>query len=200
MFQILKCALGGIAAVAFATAVFADGHAAQSWTLDGDASHIAFGSIKDDTVGEVHSFETLSGTVLTDGSATVEIALGSVETNIDIRNERMIEHVFKAAPSATLNAKIDMNEVAGLAVGKTAAIDLEGVLSFLGADVDIESVMFVVRLSETSVMVTTNDMLFLSAEDIGIDVGVTKLMELADLPGITRTSPVTLRLIFNADE
>lgn len=200
MFQILKSAVVGIAAAAWATIASADGHATQSWTLDGEASHIAFGSVKNDAAGEVHSFETLSGTVLPDGATTIEIALGSVQTNIDIRNERMIEYVFKNAPTATLNAQIDMAELAKLSVGDTTVLDVEGVLSFVGTDVDIDTEMFVARLSETRVMVTTNDMLFLNAEDAGIHAGVTKLMELAQLQGITRTSPVTLRLIFNADD
>ncbi|WP_299740982.1 cytochrome c family protein [uncultured Roseobacter sp.] len=200
MFHAFKYALIGFCVFGLATTSLADGHATTSWSLDGASSKIAFGSIKKDTVGEVHSFEDLTGTVAPDGSATIEIALGSVETNIDIRNERMIEYVFKNAPAATLNAQIDMAAVSGLSVGETTVIDVEGVLSFVGAAVDIEAEMFVARLSDTSVMVTTNDMLFLSAEDAGIDAGITKLMELADLPGITRTAPITLRLIFNAEE
>lgn len=200
MIYTIKNALIGLCALGFASTALADGHAATSWTLDGSTSKVAFGSIKKDTVGEVHSFETLSGTVIPDGTARIEIALNSIQTNIDIRNERMIEHVFKSAPTATLDATIDMSELDELAIGHTTVIDVEGVLSLVGVDIDIETEMFVARLSNTSVMVTTNDMLFLGTEDAGIDAGVTKLMELADLPGITRTAPVTLRLIFNADE
>ncbi|WP_299957714.1 cytochrome c family protein [uncultured Roseobacter sp.] len=200
MIYTIRNALIGLCTLGLATTALADGHTATSWTLDGATSKIAFGSIKKDTVGEVHSFETLSGTVTPDGTARIEIALNSVQTNIDIRNERMVEHVFQNAPTATLDAMIDMSEVGGLAIGETTVIDVEGVLSLVGINVDIETEMFVARLSNTAVMVTTNDMLFLSTEDAGIDAGVTKLMELADLPGITRTAPVTLRLVFNADE
>ena len=200
MYYRIKTALIGLCALGFASVALADGHASTSWTLDGAASNVAFGSIKNDTVGEVHSFETLSGTVMPDGTATIEIALGSVQTNIDIRNERMIEHVFKGAPTATLTARIDMAEVNGLAVGETTVIDVEGMLSLVGAAVDIETEMFVARLSDSAVMVTTNDMVFLSTEDAEIDAGVTTLMELAGLSGITRTAPVTLRLVFTADE
>lgn len=200
MIKKLKNALIGLCALGFASTALADGHAATSWTLDGSTSNVAFGSIKKDTVGEVHIFETLSGTVMPDGTVRIEIALNSVQTNIDIRNERMIEHVFKNAPTATLDATIDMSKLDGLAIGDTTVIDVEGVLSLVGVNVDIETEMFVARLSDTTAMVTTNDMLFLGTEDAGINAGVTKLMELADLPGITRTVPVTLRLIFNADE
>ncbi|MEM7295608.1 MAG: hypothetical protein AAF330_03130, partial [Pseudomonadota bacterium] len=43
---------------------------ADSWTLDGAASHLAFGSIKKDFVGDVHSFGGLSGSVSDDGMVT----------------------------------------------------------------------------------------------------------------------------------
>ncbi len=66
--------------------------------------------------------------------------------------------------------------------------------------IDIEAEMFVARLSDTKVLVNTNDIIFLSTEDAGITAGIDTLMELAKLPGITRTSPVTMRLIFDKVE
>jgi hypothetical protein len=147
-------------------------------------------------IGEIHSFEHISGSVSETGVVTINIDLTSVQTNIDIRNERIMEHVFKGIKEAKLSAQIDMATVSAMAVGDTAVIDVEGSLSFLGVDIAVDTEMFVARLGEDKVMVTTNDMIFLAAEDAGIDAGVSKLMELAKLSGITRTSPVTLRLIF----
>ena len=60
--------------------------------------------------------------------------------------------------------------------------------------------MFVTRLSEKQVIVTTNNMLFLSVEDLGVNDGVDMLMKLAKLPGITRTVPVTVRMVFDRDD
>lgn len=191
--KVLKTA--AVAFFAISTAV-----SAESWTLDASNSKLAFGSVKKDTVGEVHSFESLSGSVSSTGAVSVEIDLNSVQTNIDIRNERMVEHVFKQAKTANLDATIDMDELKALSVGATTVLDVEGVLSFLGANVDIEAEMFVARLSETQVLVTTNDLIWLGTEDIGITAGIDKLMELAKLPGITRAAPVTMRLMFNLDE
>ncbi|MDA8747084.1 cytochrome c family protein [Litoreibacter sp.] len=200
MFKSLKTLAVAAAVVAAGSMAQADGHAGTSWTLDGENSKLAFGSIKKDTVGETHSFGAISGSVLPDGTVSIEVDLASVETNIDIRNERMIEHVFKGIASATLTASIDMDEVNALEIGGMTVVDAEGVLGFLGASVEIEAEMFVARISETTVLVTTNDMIFVGAEDLGISPGIDKLMELASLPGITRTTPVTMRLIFNADE
>ncbi|WP_120635001.1 c-type cytochrome [Ruegeria sp. EL01] len=187
-------------AVTIASAIVASPALATSWTLDPEGSHLAYGSIKKDTVGEVNSFSSLSGHVSPDGKVEIEIDLSSVETNIDIRNERMIEYVFRKTGTATLSAEFDMQDVADLNVGGATTVDADAVLSLAGTDVEFDAEMFVARLSETSVMVSTNDMVFLSTEDAGLNAGVDKLMELANLPGITRTVPITARLIFTMDD
>ena len=186
-------ALAGMLAAAgsFATA--------ESWTLNGDSSRIAFGSVKKDVIGEVHHFGGVSGSVSADGAVALEIDLGSVETYIDIRNERMIEHVFKKTPKATINAQIDMSDVAALGVGESTVLEADGILQLVGTELDLYADMFVLRISPTQVMVSTNDMIMLSMEDVELMAGIDKLMALAELPGITRVSPVTLRLVFDLD-
>jgi len=176
------------------------GAQADTWVLDGAASHLAFGSIKKNEIGETHTFSGLSGFVDAEGSASIEIDLNSVQTNIDIRNERMIEHVFKSVGTATIDMEFDKDELGDLAVGETGLLYVEGNLSLLGTDVFVDGDMFVARLSESQVMVTSNDLIWLGVEDAGITAGIDKLMELAKLPSITRVSPVTLRFIFNASD
>ena len=176
----------------------ATGASAEGWTLDGGNSVVSFGSIKNDYNGEAHTFSDLSGTVAPDGTATVEIGLASVQTNIDIRNERMIEHVFQNAPTATLKAKVDMTAFEGLAIGESTVTEIEGDVSLLGVDAPVYMDVFVMRLDDENVMVTTHSMMFVSTEDLGIDAGIDTLQELAGLDGITRTTPVTFRLMFNA--
>ena len=84
-----------------------------------------------------------------------------------------------------------------MTVGETDLIDVEGTLTFLGAKIAVDAEMFIARLSDTKVLVNTNDLIFLSAEEAGINAGLDKLMELASLPSITRTAPVTMRLVFD---
>lgn len=184
-----------VAAMVLTAPAFAGGHAA--WKSVGDESLIAFGSVKKDVVGEVHTFGDVSGTVSEGGDVAIAIQLASVETNIDIRNERMIEHVFKGMDAvANLTGSVDMDDVNDLAVGATTVTDFEGTLSLAGVSSDIETELFVARLSEDRVLVTTSDLLMLSTADIGVNAGVDKLMELAKLPGITRVSPATVRMVF----
>lgn len=185
--------------ITIASTIIAAPAFAANWTLVSDASHLAYGTVKIDDIGEVNSFTNLSGHVGDDGWVEIQIDLSSVETNIDIRNERMIEHVFRKAATATLSAQIDMDAVSQMDVGQSETFEVDAKLSLVGTDVDFTTEMFVLRLSETSVMVSTNDMVFISAEDAGVTAGVDKLMELAQLPGITRTVPVTARLMFSQD-
>jgi len=185
-------ALTGLA-LAFAIPAFA-----ESWTLDGESSKVAFGSVKKDTVGEVHHFSSLSGSVDDSGKVSVEIDVASVETWIDIRNERIQKMVLNASPKAVLSAQIDADALGKLAPGDTTLVDVEGTLSLNSNDVPIETSLFVARLSKKKMLVTTDEMIMLSTKEAGIDDGVSELMKVAKLPGITRVSPVTLRLVFAA--
>ncbi|MGR3839178.1 MAG: YceI family protein [Cognatishimia sp.] len=183
------------AAMVLATPAFAGGHGV--WTSVGEESLIAFGSVKKDVVGEVHSFGEVAGTVGADGAVSIAIQLASVETNIDIRNERMIEHVFKGSDAvALITGAVDMDEVKDLAVGATTVVDFEGALTLGAVAADIEAELFVARLAANRVLVTTSDMLMLSTADLGVDGGIDMLQSLAKLSGITRVTPITLRMVF----
>lgn len=187
-------ALIGAASILTTGIANAGGHAA--WTSVGDQSSIAFGSIKKDVAGEIHHFENVMATVSEDGKVEIKVDLTSLETNIDIRNERMAEHVFKGNAEATIVGEIDMDEVKEIAPGDTGLVDIEAVLMLAGLEVEIEAEMLVAPLSPNRVLVTTSDFIFVSTADLGIDEGVDMLMSLAKLPGITRTTPISVRMVF----
>ena len=194
----LKKFIIAIAAMFMAVApVSAASHTMGQWVLSADESKVAFGSIKKGTVGESHHFSGVSGSVTAQGTVNIDIDLTTVETWIDKRNERMLKWVFDAMhPSAILSAQMDPTELNAIEVGGTATIPASGTLTLNGVSMNIEADMFVARLGENKVMVTTDEMIMLSMADAGIDEGISKLMELASLPSIARVSPVTLRLVF----
>ena len=173
--------------------------AAETWTLNGDMSNIAFGSVKNEYNGEVHRFSTLSGSVDAQGQVVVSVPLTSVETMIDIRNERMRELVFKNSPTATVSATVDMVALDKLGVGESMVTETEGTLSLLGQEVAIYSDLFVIRVGEDKVMVTTDGMLMLATDELGVDAAIDQLQDIAGLDSITRVSPVTVRLVFDSD-
>lgn len=167
------------------------------WKSVDESSQVAFGSIKKNVVGEVHHFSAVSGTVSDDGELKIAIDLSSVETNIDIRNERMATHVFnEGKATATISGQIDMEEINALKPGEMTVVEVETQLAFAGSENDVDAEMLVARLSENRVLVTTSDFIMLSTEDLGIDAGVDQLMKLAKLPGITRVTPVAIRMVF----
>ncbi|MEM6477517.1 MAG: YceI family protein [Pseudomonadota bacterium] len=173
---------------------------AGSWTLDGESSMVGFGSVKSDVIGESHSFSGLSGTVEEDGSVNITLNLATVNTNIDIRNERMQEHVFKMAPSAQLMAEVDMDAMEALSVGATMMTVVEGTLMFLGQEVFVDLPVVAARLSDEQVLIMSDGVTYLSTEELGIDAGIDTLMGLAGLERIDRAVPVTVRFMFNAGE
>lgn len=169
-----------------------------AWTLVPTESRIAYGSIKNDDTGEINHFKSLQGAVSDSGDVRLVIDVTSVETNVDIRNERMVKHVFDATrPEAVLAAKIDMAKLEGLAPGQFATVPVEGVLTLTGVDVDVETEMLVARLTDGRALVSTSDMIMVDTDSLGIDAGLDKLMEIAGLSGITRVTPVTMHLVFD---
>jgi len=172
------------------------GALAQNWKLDSETSHLAFGSVKNSYIGEVHTFSGLTGSATRDGAVEIEIPLASLQTNIDIRNERMTEHVFAFAPNASITAQIDMDAVDGLRPGEATIMELDAVLTLGGNDVDLYTNVFVMRTSGRSVMVSTNDMILVDTDTMGVDGGIDMLQQLANLDSITRVTPITARFIF----
>jgi len=167
------------------------------WKSVGDEARIAFGSIKNDTNGEVHHFNKVNGTVSEAGDLKLTVDLTSLETNIDIRNERIAAHIFQEGKAnAVITGEIDMEEVNSLKQGETTVVEIQATLAFAGFENDIDVEMLVARLSDDRVLVTTADFMMLSTEDLGIDEGVNILQKLASLSGITRVTPVAVRMVF----
>ncbi len=172
---------------------------AQSWLLDPAVSEVSFGSIKKDNVGEVHRFDRIDGFVTKDGAVQIALDLTSVNTNIDVRNSRLVEHLFGDFGAAGIRTQIDMGRLAQMQVGDVEIFSVYGTLDFLGLTHDLQLDMVVARLSDSRVMASSRNMIFLNAEDLGLSKGLEKLAELAKLPGITSAVPITLRFVFNSD-
>ncbi|MEM6946332.1 MAG: YceI family protein, partial [Pseudomonadota bacterium] len=188
----MKFALAAVLALAATTV------SAETWTLDGDSSMIGFGSVKSDSVGESHKFTDMTGTVSKDGMVDIVLDLGSVDTAIDIRNERMMEHVFKMTPNAQLTAEIDMEAMQSLEVGGTMMSVVEGTVMFLGQAVFVDLPVVAARLSEDQVLIMSDGVTYISTAELGIDSGLDMLQEIAGLDRIDRAVPVTVRFMFNA--
>lgn len=187
-----------VAVLSLVTGTVFSGAASAEWRLSPDESRISFVSVKAGNFPESHHFTEMDGTVGADGAATIAIALDSVETLIDIRNERMRDFLFETDeyPTAEIVASIDLDALENLGVGARKEIPFTGELALHGATAPIDAVLIVTRIAENRVLVETTDPVILFTDDYNLADGVQKLMELASLPAITPASPVTASLVF----
>ena len=169
------------------------------WSVDAANSRVSFVSVKSGLIGEVHHFTDVSGTVSTDGNAQITIALESVETLLDIRNERMREHLFDTAqfPEAVIRAQIDMAQVLDLPVGQRMSYPLTATVSLHGVEEEIDTDVYVTHLGDKRVEVQTRDPIVIEADLFDLTDGIEKLRELAGLESITPVAPVTFSIIFD---
>jgi polyisoprenoid-binding protein YceI len=171
---------------------------AGDWVLSPDESHLAFVTVKNAQVAETHSFPGLSGSVSADGAAELSIDLASVETNIDIRNERMRDFLFDVVdfPVASVTVALDPAAFAGLKTGDTLVQPVAAMLNVHGASGEVGTELAVTRLGEGKVNVSTIAPVLITAGSFDLADGVEELRTIANLDSITGTVPVTFSLTF----
>jgi len=168
------------------------------WTLDPADSRLSYVSIKAGEIAEANRFDALAGSVAADGTATIDIDLASVNTGIDIRNERMREIFFDVAgnPKAVVTAKLDPAAFAGLAVGQSITRSLTASVAIKGVEQEIETEVLVTRVSADRVTVVPTAPVIISTDMFELTDELGELRALAQLPSITPAVPVTFTLAF----
>lgn len=179
-------------------ALLAVSTAASALKVDSDHSRVSLISTKvladgASSVTELFTFDSLAGSVDENGMATITIDLGSVETGIEIRNERMGELLFETDtyPEATVTAQLDD---AGFNAG-SCMLELDLTLDLHGEQ-STYTVPALVSADEQSVMVVSQQPVLLDASDYELQGGIGKLAELAGLLHIPTTVPVSFSLTF----
>tara|TARA_R110002049_G_scaffold138781_11_gene299234 strand:+ start:18714 stop:19292 length:579 start_codon:yes stop_codon:yes gene_type:complete len=177
---------------------FWSGTAGADWVLDNEESILSFTSTKANAAAEVHKFGMLNGHVDKSGNATLKIDLNSVDTAIELRDERMRELLFNTAefPEATLTMSVDMQQLKALQAGDSLSIDGTGELSLHGTSIEIAVAMKVARLGAKRLLVASEKPVIINAASVGLAEGIEKLREVAGLPSISPAVPVTFVLSF----
>lgn len=170
----------------------------SDWTLEPAASRLAYVSIKAGEVAETNRFAGLSGSVAADGTARLAIDLASVDTGVEIRDERMREVFFNVAehPAATVTARLDPVRFAGLAVGQSVTRRLKAEVTIKGASADVETEVLVSRTAEDRVLVVPTAPVIITTDMFGLTDELGELRALAQLPSITPAVPITFTLTF----
>jgi len=166
--------------------------ASANWQI-GPASQIQFVSIKNNVIGEVSHFDTLSGSVTDAGDVEVRVVLDSVETNVGIRNERMKTMLFEVGlyPEAVITAQLDAEAIATMSDGGVTNVALQ--IDLHGQTVTKEAQLNV-AVTDQGVSATTAQPILLTALEFGLEGGVAALQAVAGLNAISRVIPVTVAL------
>ncbi|MEE9325663.1 MAG: YceI family protein [Cocleimonas sp.] len=184
-------------ALALSQATFAAAHEKKvmgEMKLDNALSALSFVSIKKGTVGEAHSINNLSGSISPEGNISVVLDLSSVDTKIDIRNDRMKKHLFEtsANPTATITAKVGNKiSVAGVSIVEgEVSINLHGTTKTVPVSVAVIN-------TGSQVVISSTKPIIIKADDYGMAEGVAMLQKLAKLPSIATAVPVNFVLTFS---
>ena len=172
--------------------------AQADWELDSANSTINFVSIKNNGVAEVHSFASLQGFIGAAGNAQVTIELESVQTMIDVRDERMREMLFETVkfPLATVSAEVEPGMLAMAAEGGVVTTELPVTVSLHGQEKVLSAPLLIVGESENSLRVISTAPVLVNAADFDLTGGVAALQKVAGLDAISTAVPVTLQLQF----
>lgn len=171
---------------------------AGAWDLDPAASSLSVVSVKNGDVEEVHRFTGLTGAVADNGAALVAVALGSVETGIEVRDERMRTMLFDLAghPYALVTTRLDTAAIEGLAAGASQTVQAPLAIEANGTRVETVATLAVTRLDADRVAVATPSPIEIDAARFGFGPGIERLRAVAGLDSISVLVPATAELVF----
>ena len=132
-------------------------NANADWTLNNEQSRVSFISVKKGDIAEIHFFRQLQGGVDSDGRVTLSIELASVDTAIEIRDERMRDVLFETDifPTATLSTRVDVEKLNALEPGATTIEPIKGELELHGQKQELQTDLIFARLDKTRILVAS---------------------------------------------
>ena len=166
------------------------------WRLT-SASKVGYVSIKNNAIAEHNVFSGVTGSLSKKGQLKINIDLSTVETQVDIRNQRMRELFFEVTqyPQAVVTAELDVQELAQVDSGAPLEIVKPFTLSLHGVEVTAEAHLRVVAVGGRAWVSTVRPIL-ISAADFGLEGGVSALQKIAGLEAIAAVVPVSIDLKF----
>ena len=164
------------------------------WRLTA-ASKVGYVSIKNNAIAEHNYFSGVTGSLNKKGQLKVSIDLSTVETQVDIRNQRMRDLFFEVTqyPEAVVTAQLDMQELAQVESGAPLEIVKPFTLSLHGVESTAEAHLRIISAGGRA-WVSTVQPILISAADFGLEGGVAALRKIAGLEAIAAVVPVSVNL------
>ena len=162
-----------------------------------EASQLNFISTKATHIAETHGFTRLTGNISGTGVAELNIDLSSVDTGIEIRNTRMQSMLFDVVnfPRAQIRTELDLAALQSLEGPRR--LPISAALSLAGQSAQVNGEVLVVPIDANTVSVTTVQPIVVNANALDLVAGIERLREVAGLPSIGYSVPVTFSLTFN---
>lgn len=190
-----------IKSLSFLTAALLfSGIAQADWSLDGADSTLHYVTTKAAAISELNSFSSLSGAIDASG-ATLVIDLASVNTAIEIRDQRMRDIVFQTGthPTATATVPVDAATLDAMAVGTLATSTHTVTFDLHGISQAMEANLQVLKLDTDTLVVNLATPLIVNAAAFGLAESVEELREIAGLPSIVPAIVVDFSLVYRRD-
>lgn len=161
------------------------------WQLDTDKSQITYISTKNGDIQEHNTLRFLSGIIDADKHVELRIDLNSIDTNIDIRDERMRELFFETEvhPTATVSADIANN------LPLMTPFDINYTLTLKDHQQSFQSPVMI-HSGGGEMMITSAEPVTVSATSFGLQEALENLREIAGLNSIADTVEVDYKLHF----
>ncbi len=172
---------------------------ASDWQLDNNTSRLSFVSTKAIHVAEVGQFRRFNGTISESGDVEIQFDLSSVDTHVDLRDDRMREMLFNVDEFATarLTASVDTSVIVNLAVGESITHSMVATLDLHGNQQNVAMEVLISRLSDQRILVNSAHPVLLNVADFDLVQGVERLRDVVGLPNISHAVPITFYMTFN---
>lgn len=154
------------------------------------------------SVTEQSRFTASQAVLDKDGEFKMEVDLSSVNTGIEIRDQRLKDWVFETAKFAKANVTgtVDVDAVSKLAVGEAVNLKQPLVLDIHGKQLNLDADLTVQRISADKIMVSTLNPVLLDVKAMDMVDGVAKLVEVMGLSSIVEQVPVSFNAEFTRKE
>lgn len=168
------------------------------WVLNNKASQLNFITTKNASKTEIQSFKKLKGSIK-NKHVILQVDLSSVDTGIEIRDQRLRDLFFKVAdfPAATVTLDINDSDLIPMKQGQSKNLTLETEITLQGITQILPIDVQVIALERNQRLVFSRHPIIVHLKDFNLLQGVNQLRKLAKLTSINTAVPVTFSLLFS---
>lgn len=163
----------------------------KNWQLNISESQFSFVTIKNKTVNEEHTIQYTDGQIDAQGEVNIKLDLTTVNTLIELRDQRMKELLFEVDeyPLATITSKLDQELPLNTETSIDFDLNLHGISQSNQANVMIQQV-------DDRLIVTNFEPIIINGKDYNLDQGINQLTKIAGLQSINYEVLVDFKLVF----